>query len=688
MKFEYPEFFFAFFLLAIPIVIHLFNFRRYKVFYFSSLQFVKQVNEESKSTRKLKHLLVLISRLLAFSALIIAFAQPYKPVSSSSKGGNPLLAIYIDNSFSMSQKGTEGELLSMAKEQARNFISKSSATTRFMLLTNNMEGFEQHVVSKEDALDRLDKIELSPLSKPMDEIINWIKDGVEIETSNTSSLTSNQIVLISDFQKNTIKLNQLLADAESFYYPIQVLPQQIGNLAIDSIWFNDPNFKIGINNELQVRLRNYSDRDWVNLELQLQVNETKRDVFVDLGARQSKIVTINYADLKPGIKKGLVRINDKQMHFDDDYFFSYKVEEKSSVLIIDGESAVPNVAVVYGLDKYYNIQNQSLNQFTGNALNQKDLVVLNGWNEFSSGSVESLLNFMKEGGSVAVFPGENLDLKSYNNFAARVSGPRLMAATGNNTKIQRIAYDDPFFGGMFDKKPEKLNLPSLSKAYGVANRNASGFTQLIEMQNGSPLFVRTSKPYSCYIFTSSLAESFGSFKSNALFSSILLRIAETSQRRYPIAITIGTDAKFPVYKVPETEEPLKLKSEETAVSADRQEFIPETEKENDLVVIGVYKNSFNNGLKAGLFEITKGKPLGFMALNYNRNESDVSTLTKDEIVNGFSEKGIKNVSYATFSDESDASFIEIEKPKEYWRWLLVAALLFFLTEMALLKWMK
>lgn len=688
MKFEYPEFFFAFFLLAVPIVIHLFNFRRYKVFYFSSLQFVKQVNEESKSTRKLKHLLVLFSRLLAFTALIFAFAQPYKPVSGTSKGASPLLAIYVDNSFSMSQKGTEGELLSMAKEQARNFISKSSSSTRFMVLTNNMEGFEQRIVSKEDALDRLDKIELSPLSKSMDEIVNWIKDGLEMESANNSSKTSNQIVLISDFQKNTSKLDKLVADAESFYYPIQVLPQQVGNVAVDSIWFNDPNFKIGINNELQVRLRNYGDRDLVNLEMQLQVNETKRDVFVDLPARQAKVVSINYADLRPGIKKGTIRINDKQMHFDDDYFFSYKVEEKSAVLIVDGESAVPNVAVVYGLDNYYNIQNLSVNQFTANALNQKDLLILNGWNQFSSGASESIVNFLKEGGSVAVFPGENLDLASYNNFAARINGPRLMGVSGSNTKIQRISYDDPFFAGMFDKKPEKLNLPSLSKAYPVANRNGSGFTQLIELQNGAPLLVRSTKPYSCYIFTSSLAESFGSFKSNALFSSILLRIAETSQRRYPIAITIGTDAKFPVYKVPETEEPLKLKSEETSVSSDRQEFIPETEKENDLVVIGVYKNSFNSSLKAGLFEIIKGIPIGFMALNYSRTEADVLPLTKDEIVNAFAAKGIKNVSYATFSDESNASFIEIEKPKEYWRWFIIAALLFFLTEMALLKWMK
>ena len=87
MKFEYPGFLFAFILLAIPIIIHLFNFRRYKVLYFSSLQFLKQVEEQTRSTQKLKHLLILIARILAFSALILAFAQPYLPVQETGKEG-------------------------------------------------------------------------------------------------------------------------------------------------------------------------------------------------------------------------------------------------------------------------------------------------------------------------------------------------------------------------------------------------------------------------------------------------------------------------------------------------------------------------------------------------------------------------------------------------------------------------
>jgi hypothetical protein len=79
MIFLYPSVLFFLLALAIPIIIHLFNFRRYKKIYFSNVAFLKNIQTESEKKSKLKHLLVLLSRLLAFAALIVAFSQPYIP---------------------------------------------------------------------------------------------------------------------------------------------------------------------------------------------------------------------------------------------------------------------------------------------------------------------------------------------------------------------------------------------------------------------------------------------------------------------------------------------------------------------------------------------------------------------------------------------------------------------------------
>ena len=223
MKFVYPEFLWAFGVLLIPIIIHLFNFRKYKTLYFSSLHFIKAVDQQTRSTQKLKHLLLLIARLLAFTFIVFAFAQPYIPVSTNnSKGGKPLLAIYIDNSFSMSTKGTEGELLSEAREMARKMISKSSLDTRFMLVSNNLSGLEQHLVTKIEALERLDKIELCPIVRSLDEVINWEKAAIENEHSTNQKIGTKQFVILSDFQKSSTSFEKLKKDEDAYYYPVLI----------------------------------------------------------------------------------------------------------------------------------------------------------------------------------------------------------------------------------------------------------------------------------------------------------------------------------------------------------------------------------------------------------------------------------------------------------------------------------
>lgn len=678
MKFEYPGFLFGLLLLVIPIIIHLFNFRRYKILYFSSLQFLRQVDEETKSTQKLKHLLVLIARLLAFTALIFAFAQPYLPVDKkNASGGNPLLAIYIDNSFSMSMKGTEGELISEAREQARKFIEKASAETRIMLVTNELSGIEQHLVTKSEALDRLDKIQISPYVKSIGTVVNWMRDEIQKIESTSQKLGTKQLVLLSDFQKSSAEIAKLKSDSSAYYYPIQLIPQALSNVSIDSIWFSDPNFKVGVNNELNVRIKNSGEKDLTNLELELDVNGSKRNVFIDLSANQSTVTLINYSDLKPGKKVGAVRINDKQLFFDDEYFFAYEVKEKAHVLIIDGENSVPNIANVYALDSYYEVKSTRENAFTNDQLSQTDLVVLNGLNNISSATSAALVSFANEGGTISIFPGENIDFSAWNSLFSRLNLPALNALQTEGVKVKSIQYNDRFFDGVFEKKPTELNLPLQNKIYRSSGGKA---LSLIQLQNGLPLFVRSNSSTRAFLFCSSLSPTFGNFTSNALFSTLVLRTAEMSQRNVPIALTIGEDARFPLFNAPVKETPIHLVNETV-------DFIPRTEKINQQTYLSI-AGMEAIALKSGVYKIQSETELGNIALNYNRGESDVTLLTEQEINTGFADQGIENMRFSSIDEGQSLTRIDLEKPTEYWRIFMVLALLFLLTEMALLKFMK
>jgi hypothetical protein len=132
MRFIYPEFLFALSALAIPIIIHLFNFRRFKKIYFTNVRFLREIKQDTQSKSRLKHLLILISRLLAVAFLVFAFAQPFIPSGfQRTSGGNERISIYIDNSYSMDAVGKTGNLLEMAKKKAREISSAYKPSDQF-----------------------------------------------------------------------------------------------------------------------------------------------------------------------------------------------------------------------------------------------------------------------------------------------------------------------------------------------------------------------------------------------------------------------------------------------------------------------------------------------------------------------------------------------------------------------------
>ena len=125
MQFLHPWFLAALSTLAIPVIIHLFYFRRFKKVYFSSVRFLKEVKDETSARSKLKNILVLIARLLAISLLVMAFAQPYVSKKAKEKFAKNQIGVFIDNSYSMNAVSDEIPLLSLAKQRARTIVAVS-----------------------------------------------------------------------------------------------------------------------------------------------------------------------------------------------------------------------------------------------------------------------------------------------------------------------------------------------------------------------------------------------------------------------------------------------------------------------------------------------------------------------------------------------------------------------------------
>lgn len=151
MTFLNPYFLFALFAVAVPIIIHLFNFRKYKKVFFSNVRYLQELKLEIRRKSQLRNLIVLLLRILAITALVFAFAQPYIPHKQQSANPKAVnyISIYIDNSFSMQAEGSRGSLIDEAKHKAIEIASAYRSGDHFQLLTNDFEARHRQFVTRD-----------------------------------------------------------------------------------------------------------------------------------------------------------------------------------------------------------------------------------------------------------------------------------------------------------------------------------------------------------------------------------------------------------------------------------------------------------------------------------------------------------------------------------------------------------
>jgi len=152
MEFVNPLFLFGLLAIGVPILIHLFNFRKYKRVYFTNVRFLRELKEQTKKRSQLRHLIILLLRILAIICLAVAFSQPYIPFSKNrvKADSRNAVSVYIDNSFSMEAMGSKGPLLEEARQKAREIAGAYKSTDIFQVLTNDFEGKHQRLVSRDE----------------------------------------------------------------------------------------------------------------------------------------------------------------------------------------------------------------------------------------------------------------------------------------------------------------------------------------------------------------------------------------------------------------------------------------------------------------------------------------------------------------------------------------------------------
>ena len=646
MQFKHPEVLYFLLLLVIPILVHLFQLRRFKKEYFTNVQFLKELSIQTRKSATIKKWLLLLTRLLLLTFLILAFAQPFFSAKDSKKNTNEMYII-LDNSYSMQAKGKKGELLRRA---VQDLLEHTPEAQNFSLITNSDNYWNTDIKTIQKDLQDL---KYSASAFRLDNLIAKI--------NARKSAFNKDIIVITDavgLEKNQTK-NFRKEDNVYFIIPEA---EQKNNIAIDSVYiqqtldnFYDIGIKLSANGEdfkgIPIALYNKN-----KLVAKTLIN------FNDNG--NSNIQTIKFTIPKEDFH-GYVSVLDKGLAYDNTYYFSISKPSKTNVISIGDADKSNFLARIYTNDEF-NYNNFPLANLDYNLLEKQDAIVLNEVKDIPQALQTTLKSFVMKGGNLVVIPAQESNVTSLNTFVANFGALQFKTATQSEKKVTKINFNHPLFNTVFEKKIDNFQYPTTKTAFGLTSTTPS----ILSYDDQSPFL--TSLPNdlsSVYVFAAPINKANSNFQNSPLIVPTFYNMAQSSQKTGVNAMVIGENRPFIV-------DALLSKDEILTVKNSAESFIPVQQLLNTKV-----KMTFGDSpTEAGNFSVFNGANLvQNISFNYNRTESNLA-LANPDAASKFKEiDDVETVFNTIQTDRTDT---------QIWKWFVILALLFLALEVLIQKFVK
>ncbi len=661
MNFAFPTFLWALSALAIPIIIHLFNFRRTTKIYFSNNRLLKQIKEETTQKRKLKQYLILLSRLLFILFLVLAFAQPYLPAKEQ-VGASRNIIVYLDNSFSMTAQVVEKtRALDAGIGFVRSIVDQFPQDTRYRLITNDFAPLSNSFKTKTEVLDLLTQIRLSAVSRTNE----------EIQQRMGADKVGSDVFWISDFQKSTSGIvGTFTADSASKWHLVPVSFGQTSNVFVDSVYLENPFVIGGEKNKVNLRLRNLGSRQVEDLVVKLVVNEVQTGVAsIDIDPNSYAETSFDLTAGLSGLNQARVSFTDFPVSFDNDFYFTLNFTETIRVVEIRKDASASYIERVFGNRQLFTYRSFNADNVDYSFLTQADLIVVNGLNSIDSPLATSIATAMNNLGALLFVPGTEPDLKSYKRLLPGIN--LTLSKEKEMIALEKPDYGNPFYENVFEEQSTSIAMPSAVQLLNWGSDRSA----ILKFRNTQPFLSQNGK---VFVLASPLDATYTNFYNHALFVPVMYKIAATAKRAeqsryYTLTnnlITFRADSLF-------GEEPIRL--------VGSQEIIPTQRRAGDRVIMELPKFSMNPGFYNVKY---RSDTINLIAINLDKRESDLSQFGLSELKTSFG--GGDNVTI--FESTSPEAFSNEIKERylgtPLWKHMLVLALIFLLAEVLLIRFLK
>ena len=642
MQFKHPEILYFLFLLVLPILVHLFQLRRFKKEFFTNVRFLKELSIQTRKNSKIKKWLLLATRLLLLTCIIIGFAQPFFKAKDSKNSSNEMY-IVLDNSFSMQGKGQKGELL---KRAIQELLEHTPDKQSFSLITNSETHWNTNIKSIKSTLQNL---KYSALPFQIETAMSKIK--------SRKTNVNKDIVVITD--AIGLKQKQLKNIDKNFntYFIIPEIEQK-KNISIDSVFIHqtlDDFYEIGI------KLSTYG---YNKIEVPVALYDQQKLIAKTITKLDSKEKILYFTIPKKDFH-GYASITDNGLEYDNTLFFSISKLEKINVISIGETEKSLFLSRIYTNDEF-NFSNSVIGLLDYNAIEKQDAIILNELDEIPQALETTLKSFVEKGGNLIVIPSAKNTLVNLNSFLKIFGNIQLKSIENKDKLITKINFNHPLFSTVFENKITNFQYPKTHNSFEIESRNSG----ILLYDDQTTFLTSINKTVSMvYVFAAPINLANSNFQKSPLIVPVFYKMALNNTKKGINAIAIGVNNPFIIAANLSKEEILNVKNE-------TESFVPIQQIFNSKVQLNF--NDFPE--QAGNFGIYKRNVLvQNISFNYDRTESDLEQ-NKADLVSDF-----KKI------DSIEAVFNTIETNRtddQVWKWFVIFALLFLAIEMAIIRFVK
>jgi hypothetical protein len=685
MSFVNPFFLFGALAAAVPLILHLVKREHARKIEFPSLMFLRRISKKTIRYQKLRHLLLLLLRIMALVLLVLAFMRPYRQSAESPAVVGAVTRahiILVDHSMSMGYR----DRWDRAKAAVADIVRGAKARDKFALL---------------EFSDRT--IALTQLTTDASEVMTQIESGMELTDQSTrygqalkaaeklalESGTGLRIIyLISDFQKNgwAGEERDFRLGAGLDLKPVDVGSDDFSNLAIRDVHITEADPAAGGGIQIKASAVDLGARDRNNVRVSLQVDgRAVAEQRVNIRKGETQRVEFHLPDMIAGTHPVTLEVEDPDLTRDNRFFMTLETRGKTDVTLVGNQETGGRRSSGFFLENALNAG--PLSPYKLSSVSPQSLNISGGlliWNNVAGGNAASqkkLRDFVSEGGGIVLVLSDPALMADFNRsfgswLPVRITEP---AASGNRVNLRPsesyvlmtdVRMDHPIFQPF--AKPHSGSFASARFFNHVRLSAGPGAEVLARFDNGDAALIAAPVGKGrTLVFASSADESSNDLPLKAVYAPFwqqMLRYLENFQeRRHWLDLGETADAQKLLADA-------ALRQAKGHSNTDEAVVVLDPLKQRLSLASGARQFAVD---KAGFYDVRTQNLNATIAVNTLPAESDLAHGNPEEMVSGWiSSKP------AVFSQEPRTPE-EHERTQRIWILFLTAAFVFLVSELLL-----